>query len=182
MSHNDLKPNPAGGPSASRLLAAIKAEAVTHIVTVPDFVQFALHEKTLEPGNDFRNVFACTEDQALTTATGIYIGGGKPMLLVQNQGFFKCVNTVRATCIDSAVPMVFFVGQFGREEENFGQPARQSRRSMVRYIEPLLEALDIRYWNVDEEADIAKVHEAFAHAEAAKSAAVVLIGRHVTWN
>ena len=53
---------------------------------------------------------------------------------------------------------------------------------MVRYIEPLLEALDIRYWNVDEEADIAKVHEAFAHAEAAKSAAVVLIGRHVTWN
>ena len=128
------------------------------------------------------NMFVCTENQALTTATGLYVGGGKPVVAIQNQGMLNCINTLRATCIDASVPMVFFVGQHGREAENFGQPARQSRRSMVRFTEPLLDSLNIRYWNVDEDADIAKVNAAFAHADTAKTAAVVLIGRHVTWN
>jgi sulfopyruvate decarboxylase TPP-binding subunit len=120
-------------------------------------------------------------DQALTTATGIFIGGSKPVVMIQNQGFFKCLNTLRATCIDSAVPMVFLVGQFGREAENFGVPATQSRRSMVRIIEPLLETLGLRFWNLDGEEDIALIPEAFAHATKAKSAAVILVGRHVAW-
>ena len=177
-----LTPNPAGGPSASGLLAALLAAKATHCVTVPDFVQFALHDRILSEGSGLPNIFACTEDQALTMATGLYIGGGNPVVMVQNQGFFKCFNTLRATCIDSEIPMVFLVGQFGREEENFGQPARQSRRSMVRIIEPFLETLNLRFWNIDEEADIAHVAKAFAHARAAKTAAVLLIGRHVTWN
>lgn len=175
-------PNPPGGPSASGLLSALQAERVTHCVTVPDFVQFALHQRIMREDSGLVNVLACTEDQALTTATGLYIGGGKPVVMLQNQGLFKCVNTLRATCIDSAVPMVFLVGQFGREAENIGQPARQSRRSMVRIIEPLLEALQVRYWNVDDEADTGKVAEAFSHAASAQAAAVLLIGRHVTWN
>jgi sulfopyruvate decarboxylase subunit alpha len=175
-------PNPAGGPSASALLAALQSEKVTHCVTVPDFVQFALHQRIMAEDSGLANVLACTEDQALTTATGIYIGGGKPVVMVQNQGFFKCMNTLRATCMDSAVPMVFLVGQFGREAENFGQPARQSSRSMVRIIEPLLEALGLRFWNIDEEADIPRVADAFTHAASAKTAGVLLIGRHVAWN
>lgn len=175
-------PNPPGGPSASGLLAALQAAHVTHCVTVPDFVQFALHHRLMAEEGDVVNLMACTEDQALTTATGIYVGGGNPIVMMQNQGFFKCLNTVRATCIDSDVPMVFLVGQFGREAENMGQPARKSRRSMVRIIEPLLESLGLKFWNVDEEADIPRVTAAFEHAAATKSAAVVLIGRYITWN
>lgn len=175
-------PNPAGGPSASGLLSALQAAHVTHCITVPDFVQFALHKRIMEKNSGLVNVLACTEDQALTTATGIYIGGGKPVVMVQNQGLFKCVNTLRATCIDSDVPMVFLVGQFGREAENVGKPARESRRSMVRIIEPLLESLNLRFWNIDEEEDIPRVAEAFKHAATAKTAAVLLIGRHITWN
>ncbi|MBV1703106.1 MAG: hypothetical protein KGQ46_14960 [Hyphomicrobiales bacterium] len=175
-------PNPPGGPSASGLSQALRDAGVTHMVTVPDFVQFALHEKIGAPGSPLRQVFACSEDQALTTATGLYIGGAKPAVMMQNQGFYKCMNTLRATCIDSGVPLVFFVGQFGREQENFGHPARESGRSVVRIMEPLLEAIGIKYWNVDDEADVAKVGEAFAHAHAAETAAIVLIGRHVTWN
>lgn len=176
------EPNPSGGPSATGLLAALQAQQVTHFVTVPDFVQYALHQQVLASDAGPVNMFVCTENQALTTATGLYVGGGKPVVAIQNQGMLNCINTLRATCIDASVPMVFFVGQHGREAENFGQPARQSRRSMVRFTEPLLDSLNIRYWNVDEDADIAKVNAAFAHADTAKTAAVVLIGRHVTWN
>ena len=177
-----LTPNPPGGPCATSLLAQIRAGGTTHVVTVPDFVQFALHEKILAEGSGIRNVFACSEDQALTTATGLYIGGATPVLMMQNQGLYKCMNTLRGTCIDAGVPMVFFVGQFGREIENFGHPSTQSKRSMVRFMEPVLDALGLRYWCVDEDADVLRVAEAFAHAKSAETAAVVLVGRHVTWN
>ncbi len=175
-------PNPPGGPSASALLKALRAGGATHVVTVPDFVQFALHEELAKPDAGLAQVYACSEDQALTTATGLYIGGATPVVLVQNQGFYKCLNTVRATCIDAGVPMVFLVGQFGREPENIGQDTRQSRRSMVRLMEPLLDTLGLRCWKVAEDADAAAIAQAFEHARSAETAAVVLIERHVTWN
>ncbi len=179
---SQLVPNPPGGPSASALLAALQSAGVTHAVTVPDFVQFALHQRLGEPECGIANVFAASEDQALTTATGLHIGGALPVLMVQNQGLYKCLNTLRATCLDAGVPVVFFVGQFGREADNIGQPMTASRRSMVRLMQPLLDAIGVRHWTVEDDADVPRVAEAFAHARAAETAAVVLIGRHVTWN
>ena len=101
---------------------------------------------------------------------------------MQNQGFYKCLNTLRATCIDAGVPIVFLVGQFGRELENIGRPTRESRRSMVRLMEPLLETLGLRYWNVGDDSDVTGVADAFEHACANHQGAVLLIDRHLTWN
>lgn len=170
------------GPSVSLLYLALCDAGVTHVVTVPDFVQFALHEKLASPNSAIAQIFACSEDQALTTATGLYVGGAVPAVMVQNQGLYKCLNTLRAACIDAGVPIVFFVGQFGREPENFDQPMPQSRRSMVRLMEPLLDAIGLKYWTVDGDADVPKVAEAFAHAHEAETAAIVLVGRNVIWN
>ena len=175
-------PNPPGGASAAGLLAALRAAGATHVVTVPDFVQFALHERLRTEDAGIAQVFACSEDQALTTATGLHIGGATPVVLVQNQGFYKGLNTLRATCIDAGVPIVFLVGQFGREEENFAHSTRESKRSVVRLMEPLLDAIGVRYWNVGSEADVQHVGAAFAHAQSAQGAAVLLIDRHLTWN
>lgn len=177
-----LTPNPPGGPSASALLAALQGAGVTHAVTVPDFVQFALHERLAAPDSGIAHVYAASEDQALTTATGLHIGGAVPIVVVQNQGLFKCVNTLRGTCLDAGVPVVFFVGQFGREADNLGKPMTASSRSMVRLLEPLLDALGVCHWTVNEDADVPQVAEAFAHARDAETAAVVIVGRHVTWN
>lgn len=177
-----LAPNPPGGPSASALMDALHEGGATHVVTVPDFVQFALHQRLSAPDAGIQQVYACSEDQALTTATGLYVGGATPVVLVQNQGFYKCLNTLRATCIDAGVPVVFLVGTFGRELENIGHSTRESRRSMVRLMEPLLDILGLRYWNVTGDADVASVVQAFEHARSAQTGAVVLIDRHVTWN
>ncbi len=172
-----------GGPSASGLFAALKAANVTHCVTVPDFVQFALHERIMAKDSGIVHLFACAENQALTMAAGLYMGGANPVVMLQNQGFLNGLNTLRATCLDSQVPMVILVGQHGREAENIGQPSSKSRRKMVSLMEPLLGTLGLKFWNVEEDADIAAaVADAYHHAAASKTAAVILIGRHVTWN
>lgn len=179
--HSDYGLNPPGGPSAGALLRALQAQEVSHVVTVPDFVQFALHERLRDPACSLKQVFCCSEDQALTTAGGLHVGGARPMLMMQNQGLAKCINTLRAVCLDGGAPLVMMVGQFGREPENFGRPTRESARTLVRITEPLLEALGVRYWNLAGDEGIACVAEAFAHAEAVRSAAVVLVDRHITW-
>ena len=77
-------PNPPGGASASAVLRALRAAGVTHVVTVPDFVQFALHAQLAAADAGIAQVYACSEDQALTVAAGLYVGGAKPVVLVQN--------------------------------------------------------------------------------------------------
>lgn len=176
-----MTPNPPGGPSASALLQALRQAGVTHAVTVPDFVQFALHERLAAPDAGIAHVYAASEDQALTTATGLHVGGAVPVVLVQNQGLYKGLNTLRATGLDAGVPLVILAGQFGREADNIGRPMTESRRSMVRLMQPLLDAIGVRHWALDDDADIGCVAEAFAHARTAETAAVVLVGRHVTW-
>lgn len=175
-------PNPPGGPSASALLAALQAAGVTHAVTVPDFVQFALHKRLAAVDSGIVPVYAASEDQALTTTTGLHIAGAVPVVMMQNQGFYKCLNSLRATGLDAGVPMVLLVGQFGREADNVGQPMGQSRRSMVRLLEPVVQAMGLRHWVIEGDADVAGVAEAFEHARSAETAAVVVVARHVTWN
>lgn len=179
--HSAYGLNPPGGASAGALLAGIQAQNVSHVITVPDFVQFALHQRLRDPASGIAQIFTCNEDQALTTASGLWVGGARPMLMMQNQGLVKCLNTLRALCIDGGVPLVLMVGQFGREADNFGSSTRQSGRTLVRLVEPLLDALGLRYWSVGSDEDVPRVAEAFAHAEAARSAAVVLIDRHIVW-
>ena len=177
-----LVQNPPGGASASAMLAALQSAGVTHAVSVPDFVQFALHQKLGEAASGIRCLFTASEDQALTTAAGLHIGGAVPVILVQNQGLYKCLNTLRAVCLDAGIPVVFLVGQFGREVENFDKPMTESRRSMVSLMEPFLNAVNVKHWVVDSDDNVDGITQAFTHARAAETAAVVLVGRHVTWN
>ena len=52
-----LVQNPPGGASASAMLAALQSAGVTHAVSVPDFVQFALHQKLGEAASGIRCLF-----------------------------------------------------------------------------------------------------------------------------
>jgi sulfopyruvate decarboxylase TPP-binding subunit len=155
---------------------------VTHAVTVPDFVQFSVHQRLATGRDGIRQVFACSEDQALTTAAGLYVGGAKPVVMVQNQGLYKAMNTLRAVCIDARVPVVLMVGQFGREQENFQQPMRQSRRNMVRLLEPALDTFGIPHWVVDTDADVSALRSAFDASWTRKTAAALVFGRCTTWS
>ena len=168
---------------ASACLEALRRCGVDHLVTVPDWVQLALHAK-LEAGEapDIALINTSNENQAVTLAAGLTLGGKRPVLLMQNQGLYNCVNTVRAVCIDARIPTVMLVGQFGREYENLGQPATASRRSMVRLMEPMLDALGIPFYTLDSAADLVFIDKAFEQATADGGAVVILVSAPLAWS
>lgn len=170
------------GPSASGVIGALRRAEVSHFVTVPDFVQLALHRAIERGDGGMSLVRTCNEDQAVCTAAGLTVGGRSPVIAVQNQGFYACINTVRALALDARIPTVFLIGQFGREAANFGAPSAASRRRVVSLLEPMLDTLGVPFWQLEDDADLPCVEQAFASARQHRGAAALIVGRPVTWN
>jgi len=166
---------------ASVGVSALCRNKVDHIVTVPDWVQLSLHERLNQGIDKIRVINCCNENQVITVAAGLTIGGKRPLLMMQNQGLYNCFNTLRAVCLDAHIPMVLMVGQFGREFANLGKPSTESERTMVRIAEPFLKSIDVPFHVLDTEADMAKMDIAFAQAEAQRTAVVLLVSAPMAW-
>ena len=113
---------------ASEFIKAFERCGIEYVTTVPDMLQIALHGALDAPGSKIRSINCSTEDQAVETAAGLYAGGKKVAIIVQNQGFFAAINSVRALGLDGRIPLFMVMGQFGREWSNLGQDPRTSRR------------------------------------------------------
>ena len=170
---------------------AVKGSAIAHALAdcgidsatvVPDFVQIATHQCLDANGGRLRVTYCANENQAIHVATGLYIGGRRPVVMMQNQGLYNCVNSLRACGLDAGIPLLLMVGQFGREFSNYGQDMRASRRHMVSLLEPVLDALGIACWRLETEQDLGAIAAAHAHAEQQRSPAAIIVGRHTEWD
>ena len=170
------------GINASGYVEALRAAGVDHFVTVPDYVQFALHKRIERGESGIRLVRTSNEDQAVCTAAGLTIAGRRPVVVVQNQGFYACINAIRAITLDAHIPTVLLIGQFGRESANYGQDMRQSRRKMVSLLQPMLDTLGIPHWTLEQDADLALVKTAFDTAARDRCATALIVGTPTAWN
>ncbi|ASK35196.1 thiamine pyrophosphate-binding protein [Alloalcanivorax mobilis] len=164
--------------TASDVIAAFQRCGIDHVTTVPDMLQIALHD-ALEREPGIRQINCTTEDQAIEVASGLWAGGARVAVLVQNQGFYAGINSLRALGLDSKIPLLFMIGQFGREWSNLGQDPRQSSRRMVRMLEPLLELLDIPYWRLEGPGDASHIDTAWRASRERSGPAALLVGHFI---
>lgn len=167
---------------ASEFIQAFERCGIEYATTVPDMLQIALHNALDSPDSKIRCINCSTEDQAIETAAGLYAGGKKTAVIVQNQGFFAAINSVRALGLDGRIPLFMVMGQFGREWANLGQDPRQSKRLMVRMLEPLLETLDIPYWRLEGPVDAPNIELACKAAFEQSRPTALIVGHFVGFN
>lgn len=167
---------------AKRILDILGERGITHVTTVPDFAQFSVQMR-LEEGYlpNTRVMRCCTEDQAVECAAGLWVGGKKPVVVMQNQGFYASINAIRGVGIDARLPLVLMIGAWGREFANLGRDPRQSRRRVVAMVEPVLEALGIRYWRVETPGEAGHIGDAIDYAYDESAPAAVLMGAYTGW-
>ena len=165
---------------ASKLYQAMRSEGINAVTTVPDLIQFALHDQ-FQQAEDIEYIECSAENQALTTAMGLYIGGMTPLVMMQNQGLFNCLNTLRSVGIDANIPLVLSVGAFGREIANLGKSPNDSSRVCLNKVEPVMAAMGIPYFHLETEEDLPQIAKAFATARAKKCAVVISIGYFPSW-
>jgi sulfopyruvate decarboxylase subunit alpha len=132
------------------MLEAIRKAGVTHVITVPDTHQQSLLH-LLNLSSNPRLITVCTEDEAFGVNLGLYMGGQKPMLLIQNSGFYAALNTVRGLSLDGQVPTCMLIGEFFRDPRV--APEQHASR-LVRMLEPMLDLWRIPTYRLDHESDI----------------------------
>jgi sulfopyruvate decarboxylase TPP-binding subunit len=160
---------------AATVVDALDALDATHVVTVPD-----THQRTVMELLDQRQVpvvRAATEDDVLAICAGLWMGGRRPVALIQQLGLFASVNALRAFTHDQHVPLAIVAGMYGRD---VGLPVEEDPASAVRLCLPLLDALGLRALLVDRAADAPAIAPALAAAFEESVTSVVLLGAPTT--
>ena len=160
------------GIPANLLLEALLKEQITHVVTVPD-----THQKTLlnliSLDTELSLIQVCTEDEAIAVAAGLYIANKRPMLLIQNAGFYACLNSVRGLALDARIPICMLIGEYLRNPE---LSSKEDPSRVVHLLEPTLESWNIPFWRLDSTDDIGNFAKAFRHSWENSIPTAALIG------
>ena len=135
------------------------------------------HQKTvlaaLDKEDSLRVITCATEDEAATMAAGLYMGGEPVMLMIQHAGLYASVNTLRGVAMDGKIPMFYMIGLLSREKD---KDPKESRHSMVRFAEPLLDTFSVPHARLEGPNDVHLIPEYYRLSRQRKGPAVVLVG------
>lgn len=162
---------------ARAAIAAEVAEPPQHshlgwVLSVPD-----THQKTvlsaLDKERDMQVITFATEDEATTAAAGLYIGGEPCVMMIQHAGLYASVNTLRGVAMDGKVPIFYMIGLLSREKD---KDPKESRHSMVRYCEPLLDVFGVPHARLEGPNDVHLIPKYHRMARERRGPAAVLVG------
>lgn len=142
------------------------------VLTVPDTHQRSVLA-LLEHDADVRLVTCSTEDEANAIAAGLWMGHEPALLLIQHAGLYASVNTLRGVAMDGRVPVFYLVGLLGRRP---GEDPAESRSSMVRYAEPLLDTFGVPHARLETRDDVGLISDYYALSRERRGPAAVLVG------
>ncbi len=159
---------------ATLIVDELKKHGVTHVVGVPDNGARTLFE-ALWDDNDIAVVDVTREGEAFAVASGLYIGGCIPVVIIQNTGFLETGDAFRGTAYNMGLPIVMLMGYRGYQTM---VPGAERVDTAATFFEPTLKAWDIPYTLMQQDSDVAaQIDGAFrTAAERSLPAAVLLIG------
>lgn len=157
MIDNQPSPTPL---SAASMVRSLRNAEISHAVIVPDTYQETFIS-ALEAACGLKTIYACTEDEAIGINAGLYATGHRPILTIQNNGLYACLNTLRGIALDGEVPTVMFIGQYGHKAET---AIEQSPLRMVHMLEPTLDLWDVPLVRLWSDADLERVPAAYEEA------------------
>jgi sulfopyruvate decarboxylase subunit alpha len=158
--------------SANRLLDALRYAGINMVASLPDGALVAV-VKALEKSNDFIHVPLTREEEGTGVCTGGYLAGKRCALLIQNAGLLNSVNGLTTTALQFEIPILLLVLYAGAYND-------MAFPKLGQVTEPVLDALGIRHYLLDDLAQAKKiVSGALVQAYNFKKPVAVLIHKSV---
>jgi len=133
---------------AQLILRGIHEAGITHVASLPDINLVDLID-LLEQDDGLVHVELNREEEGVGIATGVYLGGGMPALLIQNAGLLNACNALTTTALAFEIPMLLLVWYAGHIGDN-------AFMRLGEVTEPVLAALGIRAF-IPADAEAARV-------------------------
>lgn len=122
------------GEQVAKTLAEL---GITHVVWLPDSA-LGPWEEALEKSPNFQLIRVCREGEAWAVASGLYIGGKRPLVVIQNTGLFESGDALRNALFDLKLPLYSIIGYRSYLLEN-------STDSAKKFTEPILNAWGVEH-------------------------------------
>ena len=173
-------------PRAAVLHAALVDLGVTHVLGLPDNGSAALFD-LLARDPALALLTVTREGEAFAIASGLWLGGKQPVVLIQNTGLLESGDSLRGTAARMGVPLLCLIGYRGyaRMTTHSIDPhqhppdrhalTRNDLDSAALHTEPTLDAWGIPYHHYHTDRDAPVVAEAFAQAHHEERPIAVLL-------
>ena len=155
--------------SPETVMAQMKANGVTDIVWLPDSETNWLF-LLMKADPDLRLIGVTREGHACSITAGLYAGGRKPMILIQNTGMLESGDSIRGWLMGLNVPVVLMVGYRGYTRHGV------ITDTVAHYTERFLMAFNISFYLIENDGDADRISIAFKEAERTQKPVVVLVG------
>ena len=151
------------------ILDELNKNNVSHVVWLPDSETNFMYEQMIAD-TSMELVPVCREGESMAIAAGLWVGGKKPVVLIQNTGLFESGDSVRGLGLDIDFPMVMMIGYRGWTRHGV------TADSAARFTEPILDAWGINYYLVETDEDTDRISVAFEEAERTQRPVACLMG------
>ena len=120
------------------IISQLQQNDVTHVVWLPDSETSFLYEE-MQSDPDLELVQVAREGESIGVAMGLWVGGKKPVVLIQNTGLFESGDALRNVLHDYQLPLYGLIGY-----RSYLNSDRLTGDYCLQFTEPVLEA-----WNVE---------------------------------
>jgi sulfopyruvate decarboxylase subunit alpha len=155
------------GPSVA---AALLDCGITHVVWIPDS-EIGTWEPALTAAPGLTLLRVCREGEAFGLAAGLWLGGKKPIILIQCTGLFEAGDALRNVIHDLKLPLFFLVGIRGYYAHQKGATSD----TCPVFTEPVLQAWQVPYTLLERRHSAADLAAAYRQARAENRAGAVLL-------
>lgn len=158
--------------TARRLLDEIKSLSITHVVGLPDNSTAALFT-LLALEKEIQLITVTREGEAFAVAAGLWMGGAKPLVVIQNTGLLESGDALRGTLTRMRLPVVCLISYRGfkslpesrSQDLSAEELSRRDVDSVALLLEPTLKAWGLPFELPTENAMLEKLRAAFSLAE-----------------
>ena len=151
------------------ILDQLTKNDVSHVVWLPDSeTNFMYQQMSADPNMEL--VPVCREGESMAVAAGLWVGGKRPVVLIQNTGMFESGDSIRGLGLDIDFPLVMMIGYRGWTRHGL------TPDSAGRFTEPILQAWGINYYLVETDGDVDRISMAFEEAERTQRPVACLMG------
>ena len=162
--------------SAQNIVDELKKHGITHVIGVPDNGSARIYE-ILRAESEVEVITVTREGEAFAVASGLYVGGKQPVIIIQNTGFLESGDAIRGTVVNMRVPVVTFIGYRGYHNRDANGHWVDS---VATFLEPTLKAWDLSYEILETDDDMPCISRAFEKAAATSLPTAVLLVGHAT--
>ena len=135
------------------IVAAFTELDITHVVWIPDTTT-GQWDNALQAAPEIQLIQVCREGEAWALAAGLYLGGAKPIVVIQCTGFFESGDAMRNIVHDYKLPIFGLVGY-----RSYLNASSLPGDTCLKFTEPVLEAWALNTVFIDSEEKKPKLAE-----------------------